>query len=192
MVVSSFWITSSQNNNNLLVKFPNRHKMTTCQEGEDEAQKHASGPNIAPNIAARQGPTYTVEETAHVQRRLRARIWQSECPCYSIRQLRTCWSLFCHDTSGIFIAASAMVWEGIPGYLIQLNWDPLGYCISLTDMWAGEWPTSDPTTLEALACNEGPAIAMDCNVLKVCIDSDCHESYFEYCYKIKMQILGSP
>nr|BAC98603.1 hypothetical protein [Oryza sativa Japonica Group] len=53
----------------------------------------------------------------------------------------------CRDTSGKFVAASAMVWEGM----------------------------SDPTTLEALACNEGLAIAMDCNILKVCIASDCQE-----------------
>lgn len=39
-------------------------------------------------------------------------------------------------------------------------------------VWEG---MSDPTTLEALACNEGLAIAMDCNILKACIASDCQE-----------------
>uniref|UniRef100_A0A0E0LYL2 RNase H type-1 domain-containing protein n=1 Tax=Oryza punctata TaxID=4537 RepID=A0A0E0LYL2_ORYPU len=65
----------------------------------------------------------------------------------------------CRDTSGKFVGTTAMVWEGL----------------------------SDPTTLEALACNEVVAIAMDCN-----IHSRLSESYYEYCYDTKMQIFGSP
>ncbi|TVU03102.1 hypothetical protein EJB05_51372, partial [Eragrostis curvula] len=53
----------------------------------------------------------------------------------------------CRNSQGVFIAASARVFDGI----------------------------SDPTTLEALACNEALSLALDCNLSKYLIATDCVE-----------------
>ncbi|BAF09084.1 Os02g0566300 [Oryza sativa Japonica Group] len=68
----------------------------------------------------------------------------------------------CHTVSGEFVAASAMVWEGL----------------------------SDSATLEALGCNEGLAIAMGCNMSEVCIASDCLEVIRSISKKPRCQYLA--